>query len=185
VTHTWENEIARFAPQLSTLRLQSGSDRAGRYAELNNYDVIITSYALARLDAEHLERQSFRTLILDEAQNAKNPSSQIAKVVRNLRAEHRLALTGTPVENSLRDLWSIFAFVEPGLLGPATLRDPDRGRRPSGGRRAALAARAVRAAAHEGRRRARASRAHRADHRVRSLAAAAPDVPRDRRGGAA
>jgi superfamily II DNA or RNA helicase len=117
VTHTWENEIARFAPALSTLRLQSGADRAQRYAELENYDVIITSYALARLDAEQLERFNFRTLILDEAQNAKNPSSQIAKVVRNLRAEHRLALTGTPVENSLRDLWSIFAFVEPGLLG--------------------------------------------------------------------
>lgn len=117
VTHTWENEIARFAPALSTLRLQSGAERATRYAELEQYDVIITSYALARLDAEQLERFSFRTLILDEAQNAKNPSSQIAKVVRNLRAEHRLALTGTPVENSLRDLWSIFAFVEPGLLG--------------------------------------------------------------------
>jgi superfamily II DNA or RNA helicase len=117
VTHTWENEIARFAPTLTTLRLQSGADRAQRYAELENYDVIITSYALARLDAEQLERFNFRTLILDEAQNAKNPSSQIAKVVRNLRADHRLALTGTPVENSLRDLWSIFAFVEPGLLG--------------------------------------------------------------------
>ncbi len=117
VTHTWENEIARFAPQLSTLRLQSGAERATRYAELENYDVVITSYALARLDAEQLERFNFRTLILDEAQNAKNPSSQIAKVVRNLRADHRLALTGTPVENSLRDLWSIFAFVEPGLLG--------------------------------------------------------------------
>jgi SNF2 family DNA or RNA helicase len=117
VTHTWENEIARFAPELSTLRLQSGADRAARYAEVPNYDVVITSYALARLDAEQLERFNFRSLILDEAQNAKNPSSQIAKVVRNLRADHRLALTGTPVENSLRDLWSIFAFVEPGLLG--------------------------------------------------------------------
>ncbi|MGA2395564.1 MAG: DEAD/DEAH box helicase [Candidatus Lustribacter sp.] len=120
VTHTWENEIARFAPTLTTLRLQSGADRAQRYGELEDYDVIITSYALARLDAEQLERFNFRTLILDEAQNAKNPSSQIAKVVRNLRAEHRLALTGTPVENSLRDLWSIFAFVEPGLLGSET-----------------------------------------------------------------
>jgi superfamily II DNA or RNA helicase len=117
VTHTWENEIARFAPELRTLRLQSGAERAARYAQIEDFDVIITSYALARLDAEQLERFNFRTLILDEAQNAKNPSSQIAKVVRNLRADHRLALTGTPVENSLRDLWSIFAFVEPGLLG--------------------------------------------------------------------
>ncbi len=117
VTHTWENEIARFAPALKTLRLQSGADRAARYAEVPDVDVVITSYALARLDAEQLERFNFRSLILDEAQNAKNPSSQIAKVVRNLRADNRLALTGTPVENSLRDLWSIFAFVEPGLLG--------------------------------------------------------------------
>jgi superfamily II DNA or RNA helicase len=117
VTHTWESEIKRFAPELSILRLQSGAERALRFEEVEHHDVIITSYALARLDAAHLERFTFRTLILDEAQNAKNPSSQIAKVVRNLNADHRLALTGTPVENSLRDLWAIFAFIEPGLLG--------------------------------------------------------------------
>ena len=117
VTHTWETEIRKFAPTLSTLRLQSGSDRAAKYDDIHEYDVIITSYALARLDAQQLERFRFRTLVLDEAQNAKNPSSQIAKVVRGLGAEHRLALTGTPVENSLRDLWAIFGFVEPGLLG--------------------------------------------------------------------
>ncbi len=117
VTHTWETEIRKFAPTLSTLRLQSGSDRAAKYENIHDYDVVITSYALARLDAQQLERFRFRTLVLDEAQNAKNPSSQIAKVVRGLAAEHRLALTGTPVENSLRDLWAIFGFVEPGLLG--------------------------------------------------------------------
>jgi len=117
VTHTWESEIRRFAPELTTLRLQSGSDRAARFELIESHDVIITSYALARLDAAILERYNFRTLILDEAQNAKNPSSQIAKVVRSLNADHRLALTGTPVENALRDLWAIFAFVEPGLLG--------------------------------------------------------------------
>jgi superfamily II DNA or RNA helicase len=117
VTHTWENEIKRFAPDLVTLRLQSGAERGAFLTQLDEYDVIITSYALARLDAQQLERYNFRALILDEAQNAKNPSSQIAKVVRGLRAQHRLALTGTPVENSLRDLWSIFAFCEPGLLG--------------------------------------------------------------------
>ena len=117
VTHTWENEIARFAPELTTLRLHSGSERAARYDDVPKADVVITSYALARLDAERLAQCQFRTLILDEAQNAKNPSSQIARVVRSLHADHRLALTGTPVENSLRDLWAIFAFVEPGLLG--------------------------------------------------------------------
>ena len=117
VTHTWENEIKKFAPSLRTLRLQSGSDRAAKYDTIHDYDVVVTSYALARLDAHHLERFRFRTLVLDEAQNAKNPASQIAKVVRGLQADHRLALTGTPVENSLRDLWAIFGFVEPGLLG--------------------------------------------------------------------
>jgi superfamily II DNA or RNA helicase len=120
VTHTWENEIKKFAPSLRTLRLQSGSDRAAKYETIYDYDVVITSYALARLDAHQLERFRFRTLVLDEAQNAKNPASQIAKVVRGLQADHRLALTGTPVENSLRDLWAIFGFVEPGLLGSET-----------------------------------------------------------------
>ena len=120
VTHTWENELRKFAPTLRTLRLQSGSDRAAKYDTIHDYDIVITSYALARLDAHHLERFRFRTLVLDEAQNAKNPSSQIAKVVRGLQADHRLALTGTPVENSLRDLWAIFGFVEPGLLGSET-----------------------------------------------------------------
>ncbi|MBD5653864.1 MAG: DEAD/DEAH box helicase [Candidatus Eremiobacteraeota bacterium] len=120
VTHTWENEIARFAPELKVLRLHSGSERASRYEDVPNADVVITSYALARLDAQQLAGYHFRTLILDEAQNAKNPSSQIARVVRSLHADHRLALTGTPVENSLRDLWAIFAFVEPGLLGTET-----------------------------------------------------------------
>jgi superfamily II DNA or RNA helicase len=117
VTHTWLNEIAKFTPQLRALKLSSGSDRAARYDEIDQYDVIITSYALARIDAEKLAQFRFRAIVLDEAQNAKNPASQISKVVRSLRAEHRLALTGTPVENSLRDLWAIFAFLEPGLLG--------------------------------------------------------------------
>ncbi len=117
VTHSWESEITRFAPDLSTLRLQSGADRAATIAALDDYDVVITSYALARLDAEALTKRRFRTLVLDEAQNAKNPSSQISKVVRALQADHRIALTGTPVENSLRDLWAIFSFLEPGLLG--------------------------------------------------------------------
>ncbi len=120
VTHTWENEIKKFAPTLRTLRLQSGSERAAKYETIFDYDVVVTSYALARLDAQQLERFRFRTLVLDEAQNAKNPASQIAKVVRGLQADHRLALTGTPVENSLRDLWAIFGFVEPGLLGSET-----------------------------------------------------------------
>ncbi|MBV8355589.1 MAG: DEAD/DEAH box helicase [Candidatus Eremiobacteraeota bacterium] len=117
VTHTWESEIAKFTPELTVLRLSSGNERAARYDAITHHDVVVTSYALARLDAEKLASIHFRAIILDEAQNAKNPSSQISRVVRSLRADHRLALTGTPVENSLRDLWAIFAFLEPGLLG--------------------------------------------------------------------
>ena len=117
VTHTWVSESARFTPELRMLQLESGNERASRYDAIQDYDVIVTSYTLARLDAEKLAQTRFRAIVLDEAQNAKNPSSQISKVVRALRAEHRLALTGTPVENSLRDLWAIFAFLEPGLLG--------------------------------------------------------------------
>ena len=117
VTHTWQTEIARFAPELTVMRFQSGSERAFMYEEVPNIDVLITSYALARLDAEKLATMRFRAIVLDEAQHAKNPSSQIARVVRALHADQRLALTGTPVENALRDLWAIFSFVEPGLLG--------------------------------------------------------------------
>jgi superfamily II DNA or RNA helicase len=117
VTHTWQSEIARFAPELSVLRFQSGPERAALYQDVPNVDVLITSYALARLDAEKLASMRFRVVVLDEAQHAKNPSSQIARVVRALHSDQRLALTGTPVENALRDLWAIFSFVEPGLLG--------------------------------------------------------------------
>ncbi|MGH7683384.1 MAG: SNF2-related protein, partial [Vulcanimicrobiaceae bacterium] len=120
VVHTLEHEIIRFAPHLRVLRLESGNERANRYEGIERYDIVITSYTLARIDAEKLASIHFRTIILDEAQNAKNPSSQISKVVRSLQATHRLALTGTPVENSLRDLWAIFAFLEPGLLGTSS-----------------------------------------------------------------
>ena len=117
VTHTWESESQRFTPELRVLRLHSGAERAAKYQGIDGADIVVTSYALARADAERLAEYHFRALILDEAQHAKNPGSQIARVIRTLHAEHRLALTGTPVENSLRDLWSIFSFVEPGLLG--------------------------------------------------------------------
>ncbi|MBV8602585.1 MAG: DEAD/DEAH box helicase, partial [Candidatus Eremiobacteraeota bacterium] len=86
VVHAWENEIARFTPDLAVLTLQSGSERAALFSEIERHDVVITSYALARLDAEKLAQTRFRTIVLDEAQNAKNPSSQISRVVRTLRA---------------------------------------------------------------------------------------------------
>jgi hypothetical protein len=142
VTHTWENEIARFAPELSTLRLHSGNERAARYEDVPNADVVITSYALARLDAQQLSSSSFRTLILDEAQNAKNPSSQIARVVRALHAEHRLALDrDAGRELAARSVGDLClrrtGLARDGDVVPAALRDPDFRKRSQGDRRCA------------------------------------------------
>ena len=176
VTHTWENEIARFAPTLTHAAAAVG--RRTR-AALRRARELRRDHHVVRAGPPRC--RTARALQLPHADSRRSaereePSSQIAKVVRNLRADHRLALTGTPVENSLRDLWSIFAFVEPGLarfrgLVPPALREPDRRGRRGGGAPAALAARAVRVAPHERRRRARTARTDRADHRVRSLAA--------------
>src|SRR5205085_4902808 len=80
-------------------------------------DLIVTNYALLRRDLEALQKFEFRAIILDEAQFIKNPSAQVTQSVKQLRAEQRLALTGTPLENRLLDLWSIVDFVQPGYLG--------------------------------------------------------------------
>ena len=81
------------------------------------FDLIVTSYGLMRRDATELAEHEFELVVLDEAQAIKNPQSQGAKAARLLKARHRLALTGTPIENHLGDLWSIFEFLNPGMLG--------------------------------------------------------------------
>ncbi|MFN3429913.1 MAG: SNF2-related protein, partial [Candidatus Sericytochromatia bacterium] len=110
----WQAELERFAPGLKTLVLHGPGRDVGA---IDAHDIIITTYATARLDLEaHLSR-TYHTLILDEAQAIKNPKSQTAEVVRALRARHRLCLTGTPIENNLMELWSQFSFLMPGMLG--------------------------------------------------------------------
>ena len=116
VVPNWEREIQKFAPSLKCVVWQ-GANRHARRDELDAADVIITSYALLRRDEEVLHAMSLRYVILDEAQHIKNPLSNTARAAKKLGSERRLALTGTPIENRLSELWSIFDFVSPGLLG--------------------------------------------------------------------
>ena len=115
VVFNWETEIQKFAPELSCLKL-SGTERRSLFKEIPNYDVIITSYALIRRDISELKDINFRYVILDESQNIKNAMSQTAQAVKSLTATHKLALSGTPIENKLEELWSVFDFLMPGFL---------------------------------------------------------------------
>jgi non-specific serine/threonine protein kinase len=116
IIFNWENEAARFTPSLRVLAYRGPS--RGRFRQLfGSYNLIITSYGVLRRDIEHLRKQQFLYVVLDESQNIKNLISINARSVRVLRTQHRLALTGTPVENNLMELWSQFAFLNQGLLG--------------------------------------------------------------------
>jgi superfamily II DNA or RNA helicase len=117
VVTNWVREIEKFAPTLTTA-LWHGAGRKDQADELENANVIVTSYALLRRDIDLLSKLKLTYAILDEAQNIKNPLSATAQAAKDLRADHRLALTGTPIENRLSEIWSIFEFVSPGLLGP-------------------------------------------------------------------
>ncbi|MBI1839760.1 MAG: SNF2 helicase associated domain-containing protein [Verrucomicrobia bacterium] len=114
----WVHEASRFTPGLKTLAWHGG-DRHRRADELAQSDLVITSYALARRDADTFRSIEFDTVILDEAQHIKNRATQNAQSVKSLRAAHRIVLTGTPMENAVSDLWSIFDFLMPGYLGSA------------------------------------------------------------------
>jgi superfamily II DNA or RNA helicase len=114
----WQREAARFTPHLRTLDF-TGPDRAERRGDLANADLVVTSYAILRRDIELLRTLDFGLVVLDEAQHIKNRGSQNAQGAKMLRARHRLILTGTPLENSVLDLWSLFDFLIPGYLGTA------------------------------------------------------------------
>jgi superfamily II DNA or RNA helicase len=116
VVPNWEREIKRFAPGLNTV-VWHGPYRHQQASDVEKADVMITSYALLRRDEELLRELDLRYVILDEAQHIKNPLSHTARAAKKLKSERRLALTGTPIENRLSELWSIFDFVSPGLLG--------------------------------------------------------------------
>jgi superfamily II DNA or RNA helicase len=115
----WLREAARFVPQLRALDL-TGAERAVRFRRAGEFDLLVTSYAILRRDVERYRALAFSLVILDEAQHIKNRGSQNAQAAKSLRARHRLILTGTPLENSVLDLWSLFDFLLPGYLGTAT-----------------------------------------------------------------
>ncbi len=119
VVTNWQRELERFAPGLNTY-VHRGTDRlrGGAFRKaVRGMDVVMTSYPLIRLDAETIQSMPWLAVILDEAQNIKNPSAQQTQAVRKVQSEFRVALTGTPVENRLSELWSIMHFLNPGYLG--------------------------------------------------------------------
>ncbi|HEX5064191.1 MAG TPA: DEAD/DEAH box helicase, partial [Kofleriaceae bacterium] len=117
VTLNWIDELRRFGPTLRPVIYGEQADRAGCIAKLGKKDVLIVSYGLLVRDAAHLASRSFATLVVDEAQALKNPTTHRAKAARTLVADFRIALTGTPLENHLGELWSLFSIVFPNLLG--------------------------------------------------------------------
>jgi len=113
----WRRELARFAPGLKVL-IHHGSGRSSNFAQrAMEHDVVITTYTLLARDEATLASVPWAGLVVDEAQNLKNPSAKHAQAVRRLASGYRIALTGTPVENHLGDLWALFHFINPGMLG--------------------------------------------------------------------
>ena len=116
----WKQESARFTPKLSILD-HTGVARLAPGDHFDNYDVVLTTYGTLRSDAVQFKNIRFDYCILDEAQAVKNAGTLAAKAVRLLKADHRLAMSGTPVENHLGELWSLFEFLNPGMLGTAAV----------------------------------------------------------------
>ncbi|MGG6315832.1 DEAD/DEAH box helicase [Stenotrophomonas geniculata] len=114
--HNWQSEAARFTPGLRVLTLH-GPARETLFDAIPAHDLVLTTYPLLWRDEQALQAHSYHLLILDEAQQVKNPKSRAAVTLRTLRARHRLCLTGTPLENHLGELWTQFDFLLPGLLG--------------------------------------------------------------------
>ena len=117
VMHHWAREAQRFTPELRVMVLESGRERAELRSRVPQQGLVITNYALLRHDIEFWREIPLRAVILDEAQQIKNPSAAVTRAALELRARHRVALTGTPLENRALDLWSIVSFVHPGFLG--------------------------------------------------------------------
>ncbi|HZK34945.1 MAG TPA: DEAD/DEAH box helicase, partial [Bacillota bacterium] len=115
--YNWEAEVKKFVPQLKTLIITGKkSERLDLLKTIPDADIVITSYPLVIRDKEDYEHYSFNYCIIDEAQHIKNPATRGAKAVKSIRAKRRFALSGTPIENSLTELWSIFDFIMPGYL---------------------------------------------------------------------
>lgn len=114
--YNWQREAEKFVPDLKLL-IHTGLNRSKNAEDFQEYDVIITTYGIARVDEALFQSFYFHYIILDESQHIKNPTSKSFKVVRDLKSTFRLVLSGTPIENSITDLWSQMTFLNPGLLG--------------------------------------------------------------------
>ena len=114
--YNWLTEAKKFTPKLKILA-HTGTNRNKDVANFANYDIIITTYGVTRVDVDEMKNFYFNYIILDESQNIKNPASKSFKAVRSLKSKNKLILSGTPVENSVSDLWSQLTFLNPGLLG--------------------------------------------------------------------
>ncbi|QMS88640.1 DEAD/DEAH box helicase [Nostoc edaphicum CCNP1411] len=119
VLGNWEREVNKFAPSLKILQYHGDKRPKGKafLEAVKKHDLIVTSYSLLHRDIKSLQSVSWQIIVLDEAQNVKNPDAKQSKAVRELEATFRIALTGTPVENRLQELWSILDFLNPGYLG--------------------------------------------------------------------
>ena len=115
----WIDEAAKFTPRLRVLNF-TGAGRKARAANSDGFDVMVTTYGTMRKDIAELSELEFDYAILDESQAIKNAKAQCAKASRLLKADHRLAMTGTPIENHLGELWSLFEFLNPGMLGASS-----------------------------------------------------------------
>jgi len=116
VVSNWKSEVEKFAPKMKVLLLR-GAERHEHWGQLGRYDLVITSYALIVRDEERMLEEQFHTVVLDEAQYIKNSKAKVSRVVCKLPSQHRLCLSGTPLENHLGELWSLSRFLMPGLLG--------------------------------------------------------------------
>lgn len=122
VLFNWEKEIKKFSPQFSTL-VYTGGSRKSKQDDLGLYDVVISSFGVIKNDLDILKQQTFDVIVVDEAQYIKNPKAQITQALKGLNSTFRLALTGTPIENRLEDIWSLFDFVMPDYLENQRLFD--------------------------------------------------------------
>lgn len=116
--HHWQDEAGKFFPQLKTLVIAgTAEERINSLSQANDYNLVISSYPIIQRDIGHYEDYGFEYIILDESQYIKNPHTRTSRAVKRLKGNHRLCLTGTPIENSPLDLWSMFDFLMPGFLG--------------------------------------------------------------------
>ncbi|MBA5249068.1 MAG: helicase SNF2 [Gammaproteobacteria bacterium] len=112
----WKNEVAKFTPNLKILSLYGGPERFKAFEQIDKADILLTSYALIYRDLDKYSRCHFSYIILDEAQKIKNPKTKMFSAIKSLKSDCRLALSGTPIENHLGELWAIFSFLMPGFL---------------------------------------------------------------------